>query len=244
LQGVDLGYEDFYRLVDESGTIPKTSQPTPYQFKEFYQRIAKIGDTILSMHITAKLSGTFDSAVAAARELAGKFNVIPFDSANGSAGLGMMCREARLMDRAGASIKKIVKRMEAIRQSISIVLALDTLEYARMSGRVKTLQAALASLLDVKPIAVLHEGVLHMAEKVRTRQASLNRLLEMTKEKFGDTKVYMAVVHARDPQAGQSLLEQVRQRFNVNELIMTDLSTSLVANLGPGTVGLIAYPAE
>ena len=63
LQGVDLSNEAFYRLVDESGKIPKTSQPSPFQFKEFYQRVAKPGDTILSLHVTSKLSGTFESAV-------------------------------------------------------------------------------------------------------------------------------------------------------------------------------------
>jgi DegV family protein with EDD domain len=244
LQGVDLSYEDFYRLVDESGIIPKTSQPTPYQFKEFYKRIAQAGDTILSMHITSKLSGTYDSAVAATRELADKFKIIAFDSANGSAGLGMMCREARLLDRSGVGIDKILQRMEAIRRNISIILALDTLEYARMSGRVRTLQAALASLLNVKPIAVLQEGVLHMAEKVRTRKASLDRVTEMLKEKYGDMKVNVAVVHARDPEAGRSMLERAREVFNIQELIMTDLATSIAANLGPGTVGLVVYPAE
>ena len=244
LQGIDLDTEGFYRMVDETRTIPKTSQPTPYQFKEFYQKIAKKGDTILSMHITSKLSGTYDSAVAAARELGTKMKIITFDSLNGSAGLGMMCREARLMDRAGAGVDKIVKRMEAIRDTLSIVLALDTLEYARMSGRVKALQAALASLLNVKPIAVLQDGVLHMAEKVRTRRASLDRVIDMLVEKYKDKKVNVAVVHARDPQAGNSMVEQVRQRFNIKELIMTDLSVSLTANLGPGTVGLIVYPVE
>lgn len=244
LQGIDLDTEGFYRMVDETRTIPKTSQPTPHQFKEFYQKIAKKGDTVLSMHVTSKLSGTYDSAVAAARELGGKFKIIPFDSLNGSAGLGMMCRDARLMDRAGAGVDKIVKRMEAIRDTLSIVLALDTLEYARMSGRVKTLQAALASLLNVKPIVVLQDGVLHMAEKVRTRRASLDHVVEMLVEKYKDKKVNVAVVHARDPQAGNSMLEQVRQRFNIKDLIMTDLSISLTAQFGPGTVGLIVYPAE
>ena len=244
LQGIDLDTEGFYRMVDETRTIPKTSQPTPYQFKEFYQKIAKKDDTILSIHITSKLSGTYDSAVIAARELGTKMKIITFDSLSGSAGLGMMCREARLMDRAGAGVDKIVKRMEAIRDTLSIVLALDTLEYARMSGRVKALQAALASLLNVKPIAVLQDGVLHMAEKVRTRRASLDRVIEMLVEKYKDKKVNVAVVHARDPQAGNSMLEQVRQRFNIKDLIITDLSVSLTANLGPGTVGLIVYPAE
>ena len=79
LQGLDLSNEDFYRMVEESGKIPKTSQPSPFQFKEFYQHVARPGDSILSLHVTSKLSGTFKSAVAAAGELADKFNIIPFE---------------------------------------------------------------------------------------------------------------------------------------------------------------------
>ena len=84
LQGVELDNEGFYRLVDETKRIPKTSQPSPHQFVEFYRKVAQKGDTILSIHITAKLSGTYASAIAAAEELKGEFNVIPIDSAVGS----------------------------------------------------------------------------------------------------------------------------------------------------------------
>src|ERR1035437_3409948 len=144
LQGIDLSNEDFYRMVEASGKIPKTSQPSPYQFKQFYESVAKAGDTILSLHVTSKLSGTFESAVTAASELDGQFNIVPFDSGAGAAALGMMCPGARLMERAGATIQQIIERMYRIRQGVQIVLTVDKLDYARMSGRVGTLQAALA----------------------------------------------------------------------------------------------------
>jgi len=243
LQGVDLSNEDFYQLVEKSGRIPKTSQPSPFQFKEFYQRVAKPGDTILSMHVTSKLSGTFESAVVAARELAGEFNIFPFDSGSGSAALGMMCREARLMERAGVGVQQIVERMTQIRRKVQIVLTMNSLDYARMSGRVGTLQAALASALNVKPIVVLREGILDMAEKVRTRSKAIDRVVEMLQKRFEQEPVHVAAVHSRDPQAAKDLFERARKLFNLRELIMTDLSIAVAANLGPGTVGLIVYPA-
>ena len=244
LQGVELDNEGFYKLVDESKRIPKTSQPSPHQFVEFYRKIAQKGDTILSIHITAKLSGTYASAIAAADELKGEFNIIPIDSACGSLGIGLMCREARKMERAGKSIDEIVKSVEDIRSKVRVILTLDTLEYAKMSGRVGTLQAALASVLNVKPIAVLRDGVLNMAERVRTRKAALERVIEMAKEEYGDKPVYLAVVHARDLQSGQALLEDAKKHFNHKETMINDLSISIAANLGPGTVGLILYPIE
>jgi DegV family protein with EDD domain len=244
LQGVELDNEGFYKLVDESKRIPKTSQPSPHQFVEFYRKIAQKGDTILSIHITAKLSGTYASAVSAAEELKNEFNVIPLDSAVGSLGIGLMCREARKMERAGKSVDEIVKTLEAVRSKIRVILTLDTLEYAKMSGRVGTLQAAVASALNVKPIAVLRDGVLNMAERVRTRKAALERVISMAKEEFGDRPVYLAVVHARDPKSGQALLEEAKKHFNHKETIISELSISIAANLGPGTVGLILYPIE
>lgn len=242
LQGAELSNEAFYQLVDKSGKIPKTSQPSPYQFKEFYQRVAKPGDTILSMHVTSKLSGTFESALSAARELAGKFNIIPFDSGAGSAALGMMCREARLMARAGATAQQIVERMYQIRRNVQIVLTMNTLDYARMSGRVGTLQAALASVLNVKPIVTLKEGLLDMSEKVRTRGKAIDRLLEILLNRFESEPVHVAVVHARDPESGEALFERAKKVFNLRELIITELSIAVAANLGPGTVGLVVYP--
>jgi len=243
LQGVDLSNEDFYRLVDQNGKIPKTSQPTPYQFKEFYQRIAEPGDTILSLHVTSRLSGTYTSAVGAGHELQDKYRILPFDSGCGSAGLAMMCREARLMERAGAGAERILERWEQIRRKVQIALTLDKLDYARKSGRVGTLQAALASLLNVKPIVELQQGILEMTERVRTRTKALDRVLELVHERFLNEPLDLAVVQARDLPAAQILEERARKLFNIHDLITTELSISVAANLGPGTVGLIAYPA-
>lgn len=243
LQGVELDNEGFYKLVDESKRIPKTSQPSPHQFVEFYRKVAQKGDTILSIHITAKLSGTYASAVSAAEELKGEFNVIPIDSACGSLGIGLMCREARKMERAGKSVDEIVKYIEEIKARVRVILTLDTLEYAKMSGRVGTMQAALASVLNVKPIAVLRDGVLNMAEKVRTRKAALERVIAMAKEEYGNQPVYLAIVHARDAKSGQALLDDAVKHFNCKETMMSELSISIAANLGPGTVGVIVYPS-
>ena len=84
LQGIDMKYEDFYQLVENEGAIPSTSQPTPYQFTEFYRQIAKPGDKILSIHVTERLSGTMASAKSAAQELSGEYTIQPFDSASGT----------------------------------------------------------------------------------------------------------------------------------------------------------------
>ena len=244
LQGIDMKYEDFYALVDSSGIIPSTSQPTPYQFLEFYRKIAKKGETVLSIHITEKLSGTMASAKEAAKELEGEINVIPFDSASGTISMGMMCKEARQLDRDGASLEEILKRLDFIRRNMQLVATLDTLKYARLSGRIKYLQAALASVLQVKPIMELKDGIIEMTEKVRSRSKAIDRVLSIMENKLSGKKINAAVVHARDPQSGQELLQKVIQRFDCAEASLSELSISLATHFGPGTVVLVAYPVK
>jgi DegV family protein with EDD domain len=240
-QGIDLSNDDFYRLADSTGVIPKTSQPTPQQFVEFYKRIAQAGDTILSLHVTSKLSGTFNSALLAAQELKNNLNVIPYDSGSGSAAVGFMCKEVRQMDRAGATLQAILARLEVIRKNVNVVLTLDTLEYARRSGRVKALQAALAALVNIKPVIILKDGALDMREKVRTRQRAINRVLEIIHQRVDNRLVNVAVVHSQSLEAAKQLMQKVCETLHVNEAIISDLSIGVAANLGPGTIGIVAY---
>jgi DegV family protein with EDD domain len=244
LQGIDLSYDDFYRIVETSNSIPSTSQPTPYQFVEFYRKIAKPEDTVLSIHVTEKLSGTMDSANKAAQELEGELNIIPFDSASGTICMGMMAREARMMDQQKKTIDEILKRLEFIRDKMQLVFTVDTLKFASMSGRVKHLQAALASMLRVKPIIELKNGVIEMGEKVRSRAKSIELLLEKMKRKFGDTRINVGVVHAHDPNSGMDLLKEVIKRLNCAEAVLGEVSISLAAHFGPGTLGIAAYPVQ
>ena len=240
-QGIDLSNDDFYRLADTSGVIPKTSQPTPQQFVDFYKRIAQASDTILSLHITSKLSGTFNSAVLAAQELKNKLNIITYDSGSGSAAIGFMCKEVRQLERAGATLQAILARLDVIRQNVNIVLTLDSLEYARRSGRVNGLQARMAALLNIKPVIILKDGALDMKEKVRTRQRALNRVLEIIHDRVGDRLVNVAVVHSRSLEAARQLMKKVNETFHINEAIISELSIGVAANLGPGTIGIVAY---
>jgi len=244
IQYIEMDLDGFYNKIATSSDFPKTSQPSPHQFTEFYKTIAEEGDTVLSIHVTSKLSGTYASAVAAADDLKGKYNIVPFDSAAGSLGIAFMCRTARIMEREGKSVEEIVRHLEDVRYKVEVILTLDTLEYARRSGRVGALSAALASLLNVKPIARLEDGVLEMVDRVRTRRAALDRVLEMGQETFGDRPVHLGVVHARDPESAMNLSDRAKKLFNYQDVVQSDLTISLAINLGPGTIGLVLYPAE
>lgn len=244
LQGVNIHLEDFYRMVYEQRMIPKTSLPSPRQIAEFYGNLAQKGETILSIHVASKMSGTFAAAQIAAKEILGTYQIVPFDSGSGSAVLAFMTKEARELDRQGASLQEILNRLEYIRRKVTVIFTLDTLEFARLSGRVSALQATISSMLQIKPIILLRDGLLDMADKVRTRSRSLDRMLEMVGQRMGNQQVNMAVVHAFDPLTGETIMDQVRKMFNIKELIMTELSIAVAANLGPHTIGIVAYPVN
>jgi DegV family protein with EDD domain len=244
LQGVELTNDEFFHYIETTGRIPGTSQPSPNQFIEFYRKVASKADTVLSMHVTEKLSGTFRSAVAAAKELYGELNIIPYDTTNGTICAGMMCREARILDRAGASIAQILERMDTIRRCMQLVITVDNLKYAQMSGRIKFLQAALGSLLQIKPIIELRDGMIELTGRARSRAKSLEEMINVMKKKLGDQKIHAGIVHVRDPRSAEQLLEMVKNSFNCVETVVAEVSIALAAHFGPGGLGFAAYPAE
>jgi DegV family protein with EDD domain len=244
LQGRDIGPWNFYQLVRERREIPRTSLPSPGQIIDFYRSIAQQGDNILSVHLGSKLSGTYSAVQLAAQELVHEINVFPFDSGAGSAILAMMCRDARVLDRAGVSVQDILEKLAAIREKLTVVFTLDTLDFARMNGRVNAMQKALTSVLHIKPIVVLRDGLLQMADRVRTRQKAIDQIINFASTRVGKLPVNVAVVHAADPQMARWLMDRVRELFNCRELVLTDLSIPVSANLGPGAVGIMVYPVD
>ncbi len=170
--------------------------------------------------------------------------VYPFDSLAGSAVLGFMCREARLMERAGQSIDGIIQRLSEVRNHLTVIFTLDQTELAYLSGRISQLQNALASLLNIKPVIVLRDGLLQMADKVRTRRKSLDHVLEKVRQRISGQEVDIAVVHAGDPATAQNLFDYIRQHFHVRNIFITELSLPVASHLGQGAVGIVAYPVH
>lgn len=244
-EGVTLGYEEFFRKVEALGVVPKTSQPSPGDFAAVYRRLADEGASeILSLHVTGKLSGTVRSAEIAAGMVQDQVDVRVFDSLAGSAALGFMVQEATEMLAQGAAAGQVLARWAAIRDRLGIFFYLDTLKYARMSGRVGALQSSLASMLQIKPLIALDQGVLNVAERVRSRKAALSRLVAMAAHQVARRPVNLAVVHAEDLAGGEALLGEAQQAMDCRRTFLCRLATSLVTNLGVGTLGIVVYPVD
>lgn len=246
LHGVDIDDATYYKRIETvtDKTFPKTSQPNPHQFEQAYRKVAQKGDTILSIHVTGKLSKTVESAQIAATNVKGDFNVVVFDSLSGSTAMGYMCREARELDRAGKGVDEIVKRLGYMRDHSSLVITLATLKYAQMSGRVGGLRAMLGMMLNMKPIIQLTDGVLLPTEdRVRVRSKAFERLIELSKSKIGDAPAMISVVHAAAPEEAKTLADMARKAFNLKEeVLLQTLSIAVSIQLGPGTIGVVGYP--
>jgi DegV family protein with EDD domain len=242
--GVDIDSDRFFQLVNQLRQIPKTAAPTPVQFQQLYRRIAQAGETILSIHASDRLSATFQTCVSVAQEMANEIRVIPFNSLGGSAAIGFLCREAAELSRRGASIEAILGRLEAIRDQTAVWLTLDTLEFARMGGRVGALASAVASALKLKPIIELQEGMLVMTDKVRTRSRSMNRIVSDAHHRFADRAVNVAVMHVRAQEAAEELKRKVETALNCHEIFVGQINNTVTAHLGPGAVGIVAYPTD
>lgn len=242
--GETIGPQMFYDRIARDGMLPKTSQPSPGDFVEMYRTVANPSDEIISIHVTGKLSGTCASAQMAAESIADRIKVHVFDSLAGSSIMGYMCLEAARMAEAGKSAAEILRRLEAKRPSTNMFFTLANLKFAQMSGRVGTLQGALASLLNVQPIVLLHDGLLDMAERVRSRKKSVERIIEMARERVGQAKVDLSVLHAQAPEEGAELLEQAKRALAYRDAFLHDIALSLAVHFGPGALALATYPAD
>jgi DegV family protein with EDD domain len=243
-QGKDIDQRKFYDLVKQKKVIPHSSLPSIEQVKEFFRKNTSRNDQVLSIHVGSKLSGTFSMVEKAAEELDGERQIHPFDSGAGSAVLGFLCREARKDDRAGWSIHEICKKMDEIKRKLTVIFTVDNLEFARMSGRINAIQTIISSILKIKPIIVLRDGLLQVAEKVRTRQYALDRILQIVGEKIGVMGADVAVVHAADPVTATGLSNRIKALIECVSFFISELSIPVAANLGPGTVGIVAIPVD
>jgi DegV family protein with EDD domain len=243
-EGVDITDAEFFQKVLELGYIPKTSQPSPGEFADFYRELAPQYDVIISLHLGAKLSGTYQSAVLGAEMVADEITVHPVDSNNGSAGVGVMADEAFQMSDAGATPEAILQRMAVLRERIQIFLTPKDLTFPRMSGRVSALGAFVASVLHITPIIILTDGELIASERARSRKKAFAKMVRMMKERLGEGPVNLAIIHSQAPEDVDPLKSALLAAFQPQKLWIAGLSSSVSAHLGPGTIGIVGYRTD
>ena len=239
--GVDLSVEEFYRRL-RAGEMSRTTQPAPADFEAVYRALAHEGaEAIISCHMSSKLSGTFQSAALAAQAVDVPVHVV--DTRSASLGSGLVAIEAARLAREGADLEVILARINSIITQQRVLFMVDTLEYLQRNGRIGKAQAFVGGLLNVKPILTLEDGVVAPLERARGRAKAIARLMERLGETAGGVPLRVALVHADAAEAAAAVAEQVRSRVRVAEMITNLLGPTIGTHTGPGTLGIVYYPA-
>ncbi|MEW6307660.1 MAG: DegV family protein [Bacillota bacterium] len=241
-EGVEISVAEFYARMRDIKPLPATSQPTAGDFLEVYRKLTASGDQVLSIHISGDISGTLNSALTAKEQLPGAAITI-LDSRFASTGLGNLVLEAAEQAAMGKPLPAILERLHKVIPRQLAYFVVDDLEHLKRGGRIGAAQAALGSLLQLKPVLVFKDGRIALQEKIRTKRKALERIVELFAERVGDKPARVAVAHADAAEEGQAFLKTMRDRFPKADFIFAQFGAVIGTHVGPGTIGIMFHDA-
>ncbi|MFF7654629.1 DegV family protein [Streptomyces sp. NPDC007983] len=219
-----------------------TSRPSPETFADAYRAAAAEGASgIVSLHLSAEISGTYDAAVLAAQDAPVPVRVV--DSGMVAMALGFCALAAAETAEGGGTLDEAVAAAQKRADGTSAYFYVDTLDYLRRGGRIGAAQALLGSALAVKPLLQLDEGRIELREKVRTASKAIARLEEIVVERAGRSPVDIAVQHLAAGERATALAERLRERVpGLAELYVSEVGAVIGAHTGPGLLGAVVSP--
>jgi len=245
INSLEITPDEFYdRLEKMRPAIPTTAQPSSGMFAELYRKLSETGKNILSIHISSGLSGTINSARIGGEEAAPQAEVNIWDTLTLSGGERFQVLAAALGQKAGWTVQAIMERLEKIRANTEVIYTLETLEYLARGGRIGRVQALMGSVLKLKPVInVSHDdGKYSTVEKSRTIPAALDAIAENLSSIYGQTPVWVTVLHGRFYDAADALSKTLSSKMNVAKLEVMRISPVLGVHTGPGIVGAAVLP--
>lgn len=230
--GVDITNEQFFTRLASATSLPTTSAPSPGEFAEVYQRLAKDYEGCISIHIGAQLSATAEAARVGAASLDG-FRVEVIDSETVSMPIAFLCRvaaECPTLDGAVAAVKERVPKSR-------VLALLDTLRYLEMGGRLSRAQAMIGTMLDVKPLLLVKDKEIKPVDRVRTRARAIGRMIEFF---MSEVPVeHLAVMHAQAADEADHIAGELRERMPDQEIAFGQIGCVLGTHTGPRALGIV-----
>jgi DegV family protein with EDD domain len=238
--GVDILPNEFYARLSHSKVMPTTSQVTPAVMHSAFQSLLEQGYDVIGIFISSKISGTVQSAIQAVDMLSkGADKVVILDSLATTMALGMPVITTARAAQAGANLAECQKLAQHACENSGVLFLVETLEFLRRGGRIGGAQALLGTVLNIKPILELRDGRIEPADKVRTRQKAIQRVVELASERIqGRTPVRLAVTHANAEADAAALLKVAQAELSPIETFTSSLSPVIGTHAGPGTVAL------
>ena len=231
---VDITDEEFYQKLVHGTVHPVTIQPNPKDFAEIYQKLSEKADAIVSIHLSSKLSGTFNSALQAKKMIASKCPIEVLDSQTITLALGLMTIAVAEAAKAGESLQQVLAVIKEAMHDIHSLVLLDTLKYLHLGGRIGKAKALLGSILNVKPMITIRDGEVVPAGQVRSRAKGIEQLFDFVKNATNIED--LAVAYSTTLDEAQALSQRLASIFTKGKIRLTRLGTTLGVHLGPGTL--------
>lgn len=234
---IDITTAEFYERLPHSKDLPKTSQPAPGRFTEHFEKVAEGADSIVAIFVSEYLSGTLQSAHLGA-EAMGDFPIEIVDSRSASLGLGLQAVAAARYAAAGHDYKETAEYVRRIVPRMHVMFVVDTLEYLHKGGRIGGAQRLVGSMLSIKPVLQLEDGRIEPLASIRTKKKAIQHMLDLVlKTMEGKEHIHAGVIHANAIDEAHVIADTIRSKVHLEELIVTDLTPVIGANVGPGVVG-------
>ena len=235
--GVDLDNAGFYSKLVESNELPRTSQPSPGDFEEIYERMFGRGDcdNIISIHVSSKLSGTCNSAMKGAEKFGDKILLV--DSESASLGLGQLAVLAAERARNGEPPEGIISSLERAKKSQKLFFTLGTIDYLIRGGRVGAARGFVGKLLGLKPLLALENGVIVPYDKARSEEKLLDKIVAVMAKEAGSQGRW-AVGHAAAPERAKEIVRILEDRLGANYIMTGEIGPTVGTHAGPGSWGI------
>lgn len=238
---VELDPVTFYQKLTQSTELPRTSQPSPEDFVNVFKEEIENGNEVVSIHLSSKLSGTYNSACLA-RDMLDSSKIFVVDGKTASIGTGILAVLAKRLADEGKSAKEIVETITKKTTTIRHLFAVETLEYLKKGGRISPAKATLGNILNIKPILHLVDGVVEPFDKVRGMKRALPRIIEEVKKKGLDlSKQLCGLSYAGTIEEAKEQAKIIQRELEIGELIITQIGSVIGTYVGPGTVAFIFF---
>ncbi len=238
----DIDEDQFFARLAESGAQPHTSPPSLGDFQKAYARLAQLTDSILSIHLSSKLSGTYAAARGAKDALRDRCEIVVIDSTLASLGLGFIVTEAARAAQEGQPLEEVARLARGMVLQTHVLFFVDSLEYLQRGGRIGKAQAILGTMLNVKPLFRLDLGEITLYEKVRTRAKATERLYEFVADFPRIDKI--AILYSTTPNEAHSLAQRVDAFYPMDRIFIGKYGPVLGTHLGPGAMGVVVYEGQ
>jgi DegV family protein with EDD domain len=237
----EITSEEFYDRLANEDVVPSSSPPSVSRYLRTFRALAQDHDTILSIHISQALSGSYHNALAAAEQLP-ETRIVVHDSASVAIGTGLQVLTAARLIEQGTGIDAILTALQHQRSRTLFVFAPATLRYVRNSWRVGPIAALLASWLNIKPVIKMNEGKLELLDRMRSWDAALSRQIdELTHFGAGGQLSEIGISHINAPAEAEAFASRVRACFPHAQIYIADSGLALAVHMGPGALGLASY---